>query len=63
MVIGSKSDFMCNIFQRNKLYAGSLDDPSLFKPKMAILTRGHPAWAIIPPILTEFEDLPPRRAV
>ena len=37
------------------LYAGSLDDPSLFHPTVAIFTRGRPDWAAIPPDLKIFE--------
>jgi hypothetical protein len=40
------------------IYAGSLDDPSSFHPKIAIFTRGRPDWAIIPPNLIMFERLP-----
>jgi hypothetical protein len=40
------------------IYAGSLDDSSAFRPKIAIFTRGRPEWAIIPPNLTQFEGLP-----
>jgi hypothetical protein len=40
------------------IYAGSLDDPSAFRPAIAIFTRGRPAWTQIPPGLTEFETLP-----
>ena len=40
------------------LYAGSLDDPSLFKPQIAIFARDRPAWAPLPPDLTVFETLP-----
>jgi hypothetical protein len=40
------------------IYAGSLDDPSSFRPTMAIFTRGAPAWAVIPPDLTVFERAP-----
>jgi hypothetical protein len=42
------------------IYAGSLDDPSAFHPKIAIFTRHRPAWALIPPDLTVFETMPPR---
>ena len=31
------------------IYAGTLDDPSLFHPTIAIFTRGRPDWAVIPP--------------
>jgi hypothetical protein len=44
------------------IYAGSLDDPSLFQPKMAIFTRGKPDWAQIPTGLTAFEGMPPAGA-
>ncbi len=37
------------------IYAGSLDDPSLFHPTVAIFTRGRPDWAVIPPGLKIFE--------
>jgi len=40
------------------IYAGSLDDPSRFRPTAAILTRNRPAWAVIPPNLKVFEGMP-----
>jgi hypothetical protein len=40
------------------IYAGSLDDPSLFKPKIAIFNQGRPDWAMVPPGLTVFERMP-----
>jgi hypothetical protein len=40
------------------IYAGSLDDPSSFRPTIAIFTRGRPDWAVIPPGLTVFERAP-----
>jgi len=40
------------------IYAGSLDDPSLFKPKIAIFNHGRPDWAMVPPGLTVFERMP-----
>jgi len=40
------------------IYAGSLDDPSLFKPTIAIFTRDAPDWALIPPSLKKFERMP-----
>jgi hypothetical protein len=46
-VIGQSSEFT--------IYAGSLDDPTLFKPQIAIFTRGRPNWALLPPELTVFE--------
>jgi hypothetical protein len=33
------------------IYAGSLDDPSLFNPTIAVFTRGRPEWAMIPSAL------------
>jgi len=47
----SKSD-------RFTIYAGSLDDPLLFQPTIAIFTRDRPTWALIPPGLKIFEDSP-----
>ena len=41
------------------IYAGSLDEPLAFHPTIAIFTRNRPAWAVIPPGLTIFEDMPP----
>ena len=40
------------------IYAGSLDDPSLFRPAIGIFTRGRPDWACVPPALTCFEGPP-----
>jgi hypothetical protein len=45
------------------IYAGSLDDPSLFRPKVAIFARSRPAWALLPPEISRvFETLPPPKA-
>lgn len=41
------------------IYAGSLDDPSLFSPKIAIFNRDRPAWATLPPGVMVFETMPP----
>jgi hypothetical protein len=43
------------------IYAGSLDDPSMFQPKTAIFTRSRRHWALIPPGLNIFDALPTRR--
>jgi hypothetical protein len=43
---------------RFTVYAGSLDDPSLFHPRIAIFTLNRPAWAMIPPRLKVYERLP-----
>jgi hypothetical protein len=40
------------------IYAGTLDDPSLFHPAVAIFTRGRPDWAVIPSGLKIFERGP-----
>ena len=40
------------------IYAGSLDEPGLFKPTMAIFVRDRPEWAPLPPGLTCFETMP-----
>jgi hypothetical protein len=40
------------------LYAGTLDDPSLFVPTIAIFVRGKPDWAVLPPGLTLFDKMP-----
>ncbi len=40
------------------LYAGSLDDPSLFVPTIAIFNHDRPDWAPLPPGLTVFEAMP-----
>jgi hypothetical protein len=41
------------------IYAGSLDDPTLFQPRIAIFVRDRPAWVALPPGLALFETLPP----
>jgi hypothetical protein len=40
------------------LYAGSLDQPSMFHPTIAIFTRDRPDWALIPSTLRAFDALP-----
>ena len=40
------------------VYAGSLDDPSRFEPKVALFVRDRPAWAEVKASLTEFETMP-----
>ena len=40
------------------IYAGSLDDPSTFRPKVAIFARDRPAWAAIPPGITIYDAMP-----
>ena len=41
------------------LYAGSLDDPSSFRPTIAIFAEGRPPWALIPPGFKVFDRAPP----
>jgi len=40
------------------IYAGSLDDPSAFRPRIAIFASRRPDWAPIPPGLTVFDEMP-----
>lgn len=42
----------------HSIYGGSLDEPSLFQPAIAIFTRDKPDWVLMPPGLTAFETLP-----
>jgi hypothetical protein len=44
--------------ESHTLYAGSLDDASLFHPTVAIFTRDRPDWVGMPSGLTYFETLP-----
>ncbi|HEY0181867.1 MAG TPA: GFA family protein [Rhodopila sp.] len=40
------------------IYAGSLDNPSSFHPKVAIFARSRPHWAVMPPGVRVFEGAP-----
>jgi hypothetical protein len=40
------------------IYAGSLDEPALFHPTIALFMRDKPGWVLLPAGLTEFETLP-----
>ena len=40
------------------IYAGSLDDPSAFRPTMAIFVRDRAEWAALPEGLTLYETMP-----
>ena len=44
------------------IYAGSLDDGSLFEPQMAIFVKYRVPWAHVPDGLPCFETLPDREA-
>jgi hypothetical protein len=41
------------------LAAGTLDDPSAYKPQVAIYTRSRPEWAHVGGGIPEFEAAPP----
>ncbi len=41
------------------IYVGSADDPSWFRPTIAIFARNLPSWVVVPPGLKQFETLPP----
>ena len=43
---------------QHTIYAGSLDDPSAFKPTLAIFNRDRPDWAPLPEGVTAFETMP-----
>lgn len=43
---------------QHTVYAGSLDDPSHFKPTIAIFNSQRPEWAPLPPGLKVFEKMP-----
>ena len=40
------------------VYAGSLDDASLFQPQVAIFVRSRAAWAPLPPGIPTFDAMP-----
>ncbi len=40
------------------IYAGSLDDPTLFNPRVAIFARDRPSWAVMPAGVEIFDGLP-----
>jgi len=44
--------------ESHTVYAGSLDDPTGFKPTMAIFNRQRPDWVVLPEGLTVFEEMP-----
>jgi hypothetical protein len=43
---------------RYNIYAGSLDDPTHFKPTVALFLRDKPDWLPVPPGLREFQMMP-----
>jgi hypothetical protein len=40
--------------------AGSLDDPSLYKPQMNIFAKNAQKWAVLDPNLPQFPGMPPQ---
>jgi hypothetical protein len=42
----------------HSIYAGSLDEPALFNPTIALFVRDKPDWVPLPPGLTVFETMP-----
>jgi hypothetical protein len=40
------------------IYAGSLDDPGRFHPRVALFVRDRPAWAEVRPDLKEYATMP-----
>ncbi len=42
------------------LYAGSLDDPTHFRPSMGLFNRDRPDWVCLPEGLDLFETMPDR---
>jgi len=44
--------------RNHTIYAGSLDEPELFHPTVAIFSRDKPDWVLIPAGLTVFETIP-----
>jgi len=43
---------------QHTIYAGTLDDPSLFQPSIAIFTRDKPDWVVTPEGVHAFETMP-----
>ena len=46
------------ISEWHTIYAGSLDDASLFEPQMAIFVKDRVPWAHVPEDLPSYETLP-----
>jgi hypothetical protein len=42
------------------IYVGSLDDPNVFKPELAMFTRDRPRWARVDADIPEFDTIPSR---
>ena len=46
--------------REHSIYAGSLDEPALFHPTVALFLRDKPHWVPMPAGLTVFETMPGR---
>jgi hypothetical protein len=46
------------VSEQHTVYAGTVDDPSQFRPTHAIMTHGKPEWALIPEGLTIYQGMP-----
>ena len=46
------------VAKQHTIYAGTLDDPSHFKPTIAIFNSQRPAWVPLPPGLKVFDGMP-----
>jgi Glutathione-dependent formaldehyde-activating enzyme len=44
--------------QGHTIYAGTLDDPTAFKPAIGIFLSDKPDWVLVPPGLTLFDGMP-----
>ena len=44
--------------EQHTIYAGALDDPSAFEPKMAIFNSKRPPWVVLPPGVAAFDTMP-----
>jgi hypothetical protein len=40
------------------VYAGSLDEPSMFRPQIALFVRDKPDWVLVPPDVKSYQTLP-----
>jgi hypothetical protein len=46
------------VHDSHTIYAGSLDDPTHFRPTLAIFVRDKPDWVVMPEGLKVFETMP-----
>ncbi len=45
--------------EQHTIYAGTLDDPSRFRPRIVIFNRNRPPWSPLPEDVAVFETMPP----